>query len=88
MKTTFTIKDMTQSFYDSLDAMTPREAQVYLNANAYGSYAMYGLKCKVGNDSFRDKVELNQIIRSPTLKTTYKREARKGYFLITIESTK
>ena len=47
-------------------------------------YPAHGIKVKIGNGSFRDRVELNQKIRnqvSPTMDTG----KRKGYYLITFQ---
>ena len=87
MKITATIKDKSDCFYEKLDAMSARESFDYLTKNAYGTYAIHGLSLKIGNGSFRDKVDLNSLIRSPVT-MTYKREPRRGYYLVTFEVSK
>lgn len=87
MKVTYIIKDKTDFFYDKLEAMTPVERYDYLNKNSHGTYAMHGLLQKVGTGQFRDRVELNQIMREPHT-IDYKLEPRKGYKLATFQIEK
>ena len=85
MKVTATIKDKSEEFYADLDGMTAKAAFDYLSKNAYGTYAMHGLSLKIGNGQFRDRVDLNQVLRKPDCSYKYRREARRGYFLVTFD---
>ena len=90
MKVTFIIKNMTDMFYTGngdtiigIDNMTNEERFKYLNKQAQGDLK-HNIKMKIGNDSFRDKVDLNMMLRNPC-SYTYKIEPRKGYNLATFE---
>lgn len=86
MKITFTIKDKSESFYENLAALSDVEKFAYLNKNAHGTYAMHGLSMKIGTGQFRDKVELNQIMRTTPV-YAYTLGNRRGYKLATFEIT-
>ena len=91
MKTTFILKDFTDMFYNGnesgsiigLNNMSDKEKFTYLNKKAH-EYLGSGVKMKIGNGSFRDKVDLNQIMRGD-YSLSYKLENRKGYRLATFE---
>lgn len=82
MKVTYILKDKSDSYLDNIKAMQAIEAHRYLNDAANGAYA-YNVKQKIGNGSFRDKVELNQILRKNTIGAWFSFEPRKGYVLAT-----
>ena len=85
MKVTAIIKDKDESFYLMLEEFSHKAAFEYLNKNAYGIYPIPGLKIKTGSGTFKDRVELNRILRNENCITTYKRELRRGYYLITFD---
>ena len=83
MKITFTLRDLSECFYDDIKQLSEIDVFKKLNGYAFGDLINY-VSQKIGNGSFRDKVELNQIMRD--VKTiTYKIEPRKGYKLATFE---
>jgi hypothetical protein len=83
MKITFILRDLSDCFYDDIKQLSEIDVFKKLNSYCFGDLKMY-VSQKIGNGSFRDKVELNQIMRN--VKTiTYKIEPRKGYKLATFE---
>lgn len=89
MKVTFIIKDVSEAFFEGvgssikgLNNMDDREKFTYLNKTALEK--CLNIKMKIGNDSFRDRVELNQTLRN-VKSLSYKIEPRKGYKLATFE---
>ncbi len=82
MKVTYILKDKSDSYIDGIKAMQALEAFDYLNKAAHGQYA-YNVSQKIGNGSFRDKVELNQIMRKEIIQAWFSFEPRKGYILAT-----
>jgi hypothetical protein len=82
MKATFILKDKSGSYIDNIKAMPAMQAFDYLNKEANGAYA-YNVSQKIGNGSFRDKLELNQIMRKQTVQALFGFEPRKGYILCT-----
>ena len=82
MKITYILKDKSDSYIDRIKAMPALHAFDYLNKESNGQYA-YNVSQKIGNGSFRDKVELNQIMRKETLQAWFSFEPRKGYILAT-----
>lgn len=88
MKCTAILRDFSAVFYDgghgipSFLAMEPR-AQFERLVEMGNERA----PLKIGNGSFRDRVELNQIRRGNCL-VTFKLEPRRGYKLATFEFSK
>jgi len=92
MKITFILKDLSEAFYEGgfysfgLNNLNNLEKWLYLKYLA--ARKELKITMKVGNsDSFRDKVELNQIIRDKDFNLDYKLEARRGYKLVTFNVT-
>ena len=87
MKTTVILKDFSDDFYDGVGEsikgllnMTDEEKFAYLNK--LGHQKM--VTVKIGNGSFRDRADLNGMLRSPC-KYTFKLEPRRGYKLATFD---
>lgn len=90
MKVTFTLKDLTDEFYNGfgssiigLNNMTDKEKFYVLSKHAKEKCLKITMKIATGQ--FRDAVELNQILRDPAVSFSYKLEPRKGYKLVTFE---
>lgn len=88
MKITFILQDLSAAFYDGgvyspgLNNLNNFEKFLYLRDKAERKELKISIK--IGNDSFRDKVEFNQIIRDNKYqKIEYKLEPRRGYKLAT-----
>ena len=87
MKVTFTLKDLSDIWYEGIRTMSDAERFAYLCKQANGGDLRYYIKQKIASGQFRDKVELNQIMRTnPTF--VYKLEPRRGYMLATFEVSK
>jgi hypothetical protein len=84
MKVTYTLKDLTEFWYAKIKEMSTQELFTYLAKQANGGDLRHLIKQKVGNGSFRDKVELNQLVRAGH-EMSFKLEPRKGYKLATFE---
>jgi len=89
MKVTVIIKDKTEQFFtgfgDSiigLNNLDDKEKFDYLLNKGVEPHS--GITTKIGNGSFRDRVELNQL-RRKCPRFDYKLENRKGYKLVTFE---
>ena len=82
MKATYILKDKSDSYIDSIKRMEALEAFRYLAEQSHGQYA-YNVSQKIGNGSFRDKVELNQIMRRDVVQAWFSFAPRKGYILVT-----
>jgi len=88
MKVTFILKDKSDIFYNGggyfcevgLLQMEPLAQWERLQKQAHDGLATL----KIGTGQFRDKVELNQILRSGK-SPTFKLEPRKGYKLATFD---
>lgn len=98
MKVTFILKDLTEQFYNGNNA--PEESKMrivgllniptnrgkfeHLRSNGL---AALNISCKVGNGSFRDAVDFNQMFRknNPPIEPSFKLEPRRGYKLATFE---
>ena len=63
-------------------AKTPQEIYNKLTKISYDNN--YGITCKIGNGSFRDKVEWNQIMRTAIVPAPVVGK-RRGYQLITFQ---
>jgi hypothetical protein len=83
MNITYIMKDKSDEYLASIMDKPAKEAHEYLNAQANSAYA-YNIKQKIGNGSFRDKVELNQLLRKPNVQISHSIAPRKGYKLITV----
>ena len=82
MDITYILKDKSEEYLAKIMAMPANEAHIYLNNEANSAYA-YNIKQKVGNGSFRDKVEVNQLMRKANVQLAFSIAPRKGYKLIT-----
>lgn len=90
MRVTFILKDLTDTFFEGtgdgrivgLNNMSDADKFSYLNKR----HIDLKMPMKVGSGAFRDKVELNQLLRSPK-SIQYKLEPRKGYRLATFDIT-
>lgn len=87
MKVTFVVKNLTEKAHTELAEM-PDELRFRTLAKwAFGDLR-HCISQKIGStDQFRDRVELNQIMRAPRFES-YKLEPRKGYKLATFEVVK
>lgn len=86
MIVTFIIKNLTDSAHNDLAAMTDAERYAKLTKWAFGDLK-HCVSQKIGSGQFRDRVELNQIMRAPRF-AAYKLEPRKGYKLATFDVVK
>lgn len=95
MKVTFILKGLSQAFYDGIDSVNPELRAPGLN-NLPHDRARFdllanmrhglGVKSKVGDGSFRDKVDFNMMMRDTNKQPSlFKIEPRKGYKLATFE---
>ena len=90
MKVTYILKDFSEVFYTGngqsilgLLNMSDKDKFFYLDKKAKDKI---GCTQKIGtSNSFRDRVELNQIIRKDNVAYTFKLDPRKGYKLATFE---
>lgn len=82
MKVTYTLKDLSNVWYAKIAEMGDEERFRYLAKQANGGDLQGCVKQKVGTGQFRDKVELNQMLRKE-VRWEYKLEPRKGYKLAT-----
>lgn len=90
MKATAILKDLSEVYFNGnggsivgLLNVPDADKLAYLQRSAQDLQITF----KVGNGSFRDKVELNQILREPH-STSFKLEPRRGYKLATFEFLK
>jgi hypothetical protein len=97
MKVTFILKDLSKAFYEGSNILGIPGLNNLPSDGERFDY-LIGPRCrdlkisrKTGNDSTRDAVEFNQLIRAqrqsgvPTTPKAYKLEPRKGYKLATFE---
>jgi hypothetical protein len=80
MKATSTLHNLTDRFYDDLQLLTPSDQFAKLNKLRID--LPHCIKLKIGNDSFRDRVDLNSLMKR-THTVTSKIEPRRGYNLMT-----
>jgi hypothetical protein len=80
MKVTATLHDLTDIFYDDLRLLTPSDQFAKLNKLRID--LPHCIKLKIGNASFRDRVDLNSLMKRPHTVTS-KIEPRRGYKLMT-----
>lgn len=83
MKVTFTIKNLTEQTLAELNAMEDAARFTKLTKWAFGDLK-HCVSQKPGSGQFRDRVALNQVMRSPRF-VSYKLEPRRGYKLATFE---
>ena len=90
MKITFTLKDLTDAFYNGMGEsivgllnMPDNEKFAYLMRKA--QQRELKISMKIGYGQFRDSVELNQLLRKDNLSYSFKLEPRRGYKLATFE---
>lgn len=90
MKVTFICKGLTEVFYEGnggsiqgINNLSDLERLEKLFK--YSGLPEYQIASKIGNNSFRDKVDLNALKRKGWEVESYKLENRKGYKLITFE---
>lgn len=90
MKVTFICKNLTEVFYNgnggSIQGINnlcdlDRLEKLF----KYSGLQEYDISSKIGDGSFRDKVDLNSLKRKGWKVKSYKLENRKGYKLITFE---
>lgn len=88
IKVTVIIRDVTDAFFEGVGDsiigllnMTDADKFSYLNKRS-GRFPM-----KIGNGSFRDKVDLNSMIKGPHT-ITFNLEPRRGYKLATFTFSK
>lgn len=91
MKITFILKNKTEEFYTGgmlgpgLLNMADQEKWDKLNSLVADNFATK----KIGlHDSFPDKIELNQIMRTNQFDWNFKLESRRGYKLVTFDIVK
>jgi hypothetical protein len=85
MKTTFTIKNLTETTLTELSTMAPRDAYAKLSKWAWGDLK-HCVSVKYGSGAFRDRVEWNGAMRRVETGETplmFKLEPRRGYKLAT-----
>ena len=79
MKITFTLNNISSSFYEKLEqAETNRDKY-----NLLKKLKDLGVKPRIGDRSFRDAVEFNEFMRSDKDFSSYELASRRGYKLIT-----
>lgn len=90
IKVTYTLKNLSEQFYDGnygsivgLLNMSHRDKFNYLSRQANGGDLRDNIKQKVGTGQFRDKVELNQLLRNDNVTIAFEFGDRKGYKLAT-----
>ena len=90
MKITFTLKDLTDAFYNGMGEsivgllnMPDNEKFIYLMRKA--QQRELKISMKIGAGQFRDSVELNHLLRKDNLSYSFKLEPRRGYKLATFE---
>lgn len=83
MQVTFILKNITESAHADLAAMPDADRFAKMTKWAFGDLK-HCVSQKIGSGQFRDRVELNQIMRNPRF-ASYKLEPRKGYKLATFQ---
>lgn len=94
MKGTFILKDLSEKFFSGFEFGGEHVTGLDELPDVEKLKHLFGPRCrdlqitsKIGNGSFRDRVELNQLMRGP-FQATYKLEPRRGYKLATFEVSK
>ena len=90
MKVTFICKNLSDVFYNGnggsirgINSLSDSDRLEKLFN--YSGLPEYQITSKIGDGSFRDKVDLNALKRKGWKVESYKQENRKGYKLITFE---
>lgn len=84
MQVTFILKNLSPEFVASKEAAGTEALFAWLNKQAMGGDLKHCVSVKVGSGQFRDRVELNQIMRSnPPM--AYSIAPRRGYKLATFD---
>ena len=83
MKVTYIIRNLTEDCLSKLKNDAPSASFDWLNKQAFGDLK-HCVSQKIGTGQFRDRVELNQILRAPK-GWEFKMEPRRGYTLATFE---
>lgn len=93
MQVTFILRNLSDSFYSGLgesivglDNMDNQSKFNTLARDAKGDLK-HCVSMKIGTGQFRDRVELNQLLRGP-VSIDYKIEPRRGYMLATFTISK
>lgn len=88
MKVTFILRDLTEAFYEGnggaiigINSMPDADKFAHLSKQANGDLR-HCVSMKIGNGSFRDKADLNSLVRDGA-SYTCRLEPRKGYRLAT-----
>ncbi len=82
MRVTFIVKNLTDEYVDSIKRMEAIPAFRTLDAQSRGDLR-HCVSEKIGNGSFRDRVDLNSILKGDTVQAWYTISPRKGYLLFT-----
>lgn len=82
MKATFIVRDLTDAYIDSIKSMEAIEAFHLLDKHAHGDLKR-NVSEKLGNGSFRDRVDLNSILKRDVVQARFSIAPRKGYLLFT-----
>ncbi len=91
MRCTFILKNLTDAFYQGSESgsivglMSLSDKDKWDKLNRMANQKLATLK--IGSGQFRDRVELNQMLREPCL-FSFKLEPRKGYRLATFDILK
>lgn len=90
MKVTFICKNLTDVFYNgnghSIQGINNlSDIERLEKLFKYSGLPEYQISSKIGNNSFRDKVDLNALKRNGWKVESYKFENRKGYKLLTFD---
>lgn len=91
MKTTFILRNKSDAFYNGgiyspgLNNLNDFEKYLYLT---WSMHNLGDITQKVGNESFRDRVDFNTLFKSGNFKIEYKLEPRRGYKLATFNFNK
>lgn len=90
IKVTYTLKNLSDAFYNGNGGsivgmlnLSPRARFDYLNRQANGGDLRDNIKQKIGTGQFRDKVDLNQLLRNENVTIAFELGDRKGYKLAT-----
>jgi hypothetical protein len=84
MKITAILQNLSDSYLNQLSEMSATDLMAELTKQVNAQALKITLK--IGNGSFRDRVELNQLQRRTDCYKTAKIETRRGYRLATIET--
>ena len=90
MKTTAIFRDLSEQFWNGFGELIPAFAAQsplaqFQRAETLAHEMPRNVSLKIGNGSFRDRMEWNQLLRDSRDKISATIEPRKGYKLITFE---